>query len=1231
MLAVTHASVSSCSPVAAGPDVSEYLAALNDDVKVPEVRTRVHPEKLQGVGVFWKILQEAQNKDVVERARDFLNRLYTQLSGELRGDEGKVRGAFIETYLNKLAAIVDAPQGPQRTIMLDRMIGLMIDMIDESERRGTGGVRSHNAILKGEKIDFVVHNKVTQGKNIPQRMDIQTNSNATIWELKVELGRLIDCSAECMKLTVDRRELRDTDHGKTVGEFLAQKRAGVLLVERTNMDDVPRAPLVESDQSTLTEPAKRAFASIFLKFAKNGKMDSEGAAEMIRNTTGEKNVGETDSRIKTMMKSYDTDHDGTIDLDGFLEFYRDSIVNKREDTVRKNLQVHGFRNDLKRFDEVEVVPVDAATLPRYILSCNPKSFELLFRALDTGGSSTNRVWDLVGRLTTNETMYRSLLLLDNNAKQPDWPKLISTTSVFRLLYSLQILNSFLESSEAGAEWQRIFIERGGFGYLLGVFLNDDPAKGPVLSPVAQSPFEKECISLLCGVLGTFVRSAACRLAPELGTDIASAQAARRKKHRSSTLETAAPEENEEECNVISALINAATAAVSGETSISANANDKQPEEKKDTVDLKALFRAKKSKVVWLKNGEETEEVGAGAKSSLEQKQAECVIDSSTRTEVWTRLLRMISAVVFPEEPKEEFGSVKIVRSCSEFLCDCILARNSIFPMITAHADKASDTFEKMVIAGLFNPRSQLIRQEFTEMLNFICYMLRDKRMDVAPLSYVLRILLQNIPKQLEGKELICGEYFELTCRLVDLYYRRHDKAAATAEDIVKPKDLLSQLVRMVKEHKLVEVRNSINEDHLLIGLMNTIRKVAVHTSYPKATLALDDGLLQELFSSCLFPASCMLTSAQRPITDTQKCKSKTSRAAAYKLLATLCKGSLPVHMCLMKDYMEPLCQAIKPHPGWAYVPAMESRSKLGYVGIENLGCICYMISMIQQFYMIPSFRYGLLGADDKMPPTNTKPDEVDDNVLHQMQKIFAFLELSERQSYNLGPFCFSFKDFDGNPTNTSVQQDAQEFLNVVFDRLEGLMRCTPERYLVRGVFCGKTCSQFICKGGCGSIRRSYEDFYNLSVGVKGFRTLAESLNKYISGDTISDFYCENCQKKVDVVKRTCLHQLPNVLIIHLQRLIYNFDTQTNEKVNSRLEFPREFSIEPYTVEGLEARESSAKSDDPFHGKGEEYYHYKLTGVVVHIGTADTGHYYSYINTNRKRTNLLTHPCRSRTE
>ena len=50
--------------------------------------------------------------------------------------------------------------------------------------------------------------------------------------------------------------------------------------------------------------------------------------------------------------------------------------------------------------------------------------------------------------------------------------------------------------------------------------------------------------------------------------------------------------------------------------------------------------------------------------------------------------------------------------------------------------------------------------------------------------------------------------------------------------------------------------------------------------------------------------------------------------------------------------------------------------------------------------------------------------KIDDNLLRQLQKMFGFLELSEKQAYDPLEFCFAFKDFEGNPTNTALQQDA---------------------------------------------------------------------------------------------------------------------------------------------------------------------------------------------------------------
>jgi len=67
--------------------------------------------------------------------------------------------------------------------------------------------------------------------------------------------------------------------------------------------------------------------------------------------------------------------------------------------------------------------------------------------------------------------------------------------------------------------------------------------------------------------------------------------------------------------------------------------------------------------------------------------------------------------------------------------------------------------------------------------------------------------------------------------------------------------------------------------------------------------------------------------------------------------------------------------------------------------------------------MIPCLRYNLLCIEDGKAESlvEYKNKMVDDNMFHQMQKLFAHLELSERMDYNPAGFCFAFKEFDGAP------------------------------------------------------------------------------------------------------------------------------------------------------------------------------------------------------------------------
>jgi len=88
---------------------------------------------------------------------------------------------------------------------------------------------------------------------------------------------------------------------------------------------------------------------------------------------------------------------------------------------------------------------------------------------------------------------------------------------------------------------------------------------------------------------------------------------------------------------------------------------------------------------------------------------------------------------------------------------------------------------------------------------------------------------------------------------------------------------------------------------------------------------------------------------------------------------------------------------------------MEEKSSTGYVGIKNLGCICYMLSLFQQLFMIQSFRNDLLTVKDP----NFDKVEKEENMLYQLQTLFAGLLKSEKQYVNPKGFCHAFKDYEG--------------------------------------------------------------------------------------------------------------------------------------------------------------------------------------------------------------------------
>ena len=123
-----------------------------------------------------------------------------------------------------------------------------------------------------------------------------------------------------------------------------------------------------------------------------------------------------------------------------------------------------------------------------------------------------------------------------------------------------------------------------------------------------------------------------------------------------------------------------------------------------------------------------------------------------------------------------------------------------------------------------------------------------------------------------------------------------------------------------------------------------------------------------------------------------------------------------------------------------------------------------------------------------------------------------------------------------------------------------------------------------------------------SLEIKNKRSIVDSLDVYTQSELLegdNKFYCDTCGAHMTAVKRTVIKTLPQYLMLHLKRFEFDFRTYRNRKIDDRCEFPLELDMTKYI----------SVSGQPSPPPGT--YIYELEGVLVHSGTADSGHYYSY--------------------
>uniref|UniRef100_A0A8C7RPG5 Ubiquitin specific peptidase 9 n=1 Tax=Oncorhynchus mykiss TaxID=8022 RepID=A0A8C7RPG5_ONCMY len=454
---------------------------------------------------------------------------------------------------------------------------------------------------------------------------------------------------------------------------------------------------------------------------------------------------------------------------------------------------------------------------------------------------------------------------------------------------------------------------------------------------------------------------------------------------------------------------------------------------------------------------------------------------------------------------------------------------------TLSKEKAWQTF---IIDLLLHCHSKSVRQmaqeQFFLMATRCC-------MGHRPLLFFITLLFTVMGSTAKERAKHAGDYFTLLRHLLNYAYNSNINLPNAEVLLNNEIDWLKKIRDEVKRTGETGVEETILEGH--IGVTKEL--LAFQTPEKKYYIGCENGganLIKELMDDFIFPASNVylqyMKSGEFPMEQAiPVCSSPASINAGFELLVALsvsCVRNLKQIVNMLTDMYYLGCEALTE---WEYLPPVGPRPTKGFVGLKNAGATCYMNSVIQQLYMIPPIRDGILAiegtgtdVDDDMSgdekqesESNADPrDEVfsynhqfDDKpslsksedrkeynigVLRHLQVIFGHLASSRLQYYVPRGFWKQFRLW-GEPVNLREQHDALEFFNSLVDSLDEALKALGHPAMLSKVLGGSFADQKICQG-CPHRYECEESFTTLNVDIRNHQNLLDSMEQYVKGDLL---------------------------------------------------------------------------------------------------------------------------------
>ncbi|MCJ1372960.1 hypothetical protein MMC20_004186 [Loxospora ochrophaea] len=308
-------------------------------------------------------------------------------------------------------------------------------------------------------------------------------------------------------------------------------------------------------------------------------------------------------------------------------------------------------------------------------------------------------------------------------------------------------------------------------------------------------------------------------------------------------------------------------------------------------------------------------------------------------------------------------------------------------------------------------------------------------------------------------------------------------------------------------------------------------------------------------------------------------------------------------------------------------------------GMYNLGQTCYMSVILQAMIHNPFMPKHFLSS-------RHDTTECTEDLCIPCAMIGSFADvLATEKTEGHGPVELLFKTWKHNPNLAGYkQQDAHEFFQFLVDQLHTTTGSANKKAcdcLYHNVFYGKLNSSVTCLA-CRNVTISEDPIIDLSLDLRNHAKKSKldhksSVSTTNHPDDHQPLHLSTCLKNFTTPEKlqpdayTCrsdkcghtaqrakkhltIKKLPPTLCIQLKRYEHSHLSSSSQKLNTKLLFPLQLDMLPYTTFHKRQPRStppSSSSKPSLHSSTTSPRSpgwYDLSSVIVHAGKIDAGHY-----------------------